>query len=56
MNLTGSEIMDNKKEGIFSVEEEIRLVNKGIEFEMQEMRKGKVKTKSFAEIKKKFRL
>lgn len=48
--------MNDKKEGFFSVEEEIRLVNKGIEFEIQEMRESKVKTKSFAEIKKKFGL
>ena len=34
-------------------EEEIRLVNKGIELEMQEVREGKVKTKSLAQIKKK---
>lgn len=35
-------------------EEEVRLVNKGIELEMQEIREGKVKTKSLAGMKKKF--
>ncbi len=34
-------------------EEEVRLVNKGIELEMQEIREGKAKTKSLAQIKKK---
>ena len=37
-------------------EEEARLVNKGIELEMQEIRAGKVKTKSLARIKKKYKL
>ncbi|MFH1448029.1 MAG: hypothetical protein ABIG39_04140 [Candidatus Micrarchaeota archaeon] len=37
-------------------EEEVRLVNKGIEFEMQEIQKGKVKTKSVETLKKKYRL
>lgn len=37
-------------------EEEVSLVNKGIEFEMQEIKEGKVKTKSLAEIKKKYKL
>lgn len=37
-------------------EEEVLLVNKGIELEMQDIREGKVKTKSFAVIKKKFKL
>jgi len=37
-------------------EEEVRLVNKGIELEMQDVREGKIKTKSLAEIKKKFKL
>jgi len=37
-------------------EEEARLVNKGIELEMQDIREGKTKTKSLAEIKKKFKL
>jgi len=35
-------------------EEEVRLVNKAIEMEMQEMKAGRIKTKSYAEIKKKF--
>ncbi len=35
-------------------EEEVMLVNRGIELEMQEMKAGKIKTKSYAEIKKKF--
>ena len=37
-------------------EEEVKLVNKGIELEMQEIRVGKVKTKSIAAIKKKYKL
>ncbi|MFA4855525.1 MAG: hypothetical protein WC634_02990 [archaeon] len=37
-------------------EEEARLVNKGIGLEMQEIREGKVKTKSLARIKKKYGL
>ena len=37
-------------------EEEARLVNKGIGLEMQELREGKVKTKSIAVIKKKYKL
>ena len=37
-------------------EEEVRLVNKGIELEMQEIREGKIKTKSLESIKKKYRL
>ena len=37
-------------------EEEVRLVNKGIEMEMQDIMEGKVKTKSLAGIKKKYRL
>lgn len=37
-------------------EEEARLVAKGIELEMQDIREGKVKTKSLAEIKKKYGL
>ena len=37
-------------------EEEVRLVNKGIELEMQEVREGKVKTKSLVAIKKKYKL
>ena len=36
-------------------EEEVKLVNKGIELEMQEVREGKVKTKSLAQIKRKHR-
>ena len=37
-------------------EEEVRLVNKGIELEMNEIKIGKVKTKPFEEIKKKYGL
>jgi Arc/MetJ-type ribon-helix-helix transcriptional regulator len=37
-------------------EEEVKLVNKGIELEMQDIREGKLKTKSLAAIKKKYRL
>ena len=37
-------------------EEEVKLVNKGIELEMQDIRESKVKTKSFAAIKKKSKL
>ncbi|MFH1587244.1 MAG: hypothetical protein ABID38_05280 [Candidatus Diapherotrites archaeon] len=37
-------------------EEEVRLVNKGIEMEMQEIREGKVKTKNLATMKKKYKL
>ena len=37
-------------------EEEARLVNKGIELEMQEIKEGKVKAKSLAAIKKKYKL
>ena len=37
-------------------EEEVRLVNKGIEMEMQEIKEGKVKTKSLTQIKKKYKL
>ena len=37
-------------------EEEVKLVNKGIEQEMQDIKEGKVKTKSFAAIKKKYKL
>ena len=33
-------------------EEEVVLVNKGIEYEMQEIRSGKVKTKTLDEVKK----
>ncbi len=36
-------------------EEEVKLVNKGIELEMQEIKEGKVKTKSLAAIKKKYK-
>lgn len=35
-------------------EEEVRLVHKAVEAEMQDIRSGKTKTKSWAEIKKKF--
>lgn len=37
-------------------EEEARLVNKGTELEMQEIKSGKVKTKTLAEIKKKYKI
>jgi Arc/MetJ-type ribon-helix-helix transcriptional regulator len=37
-------------------EEEVKLVNKGIEFEMQEIKTGKVKTKSLDQIKKKYKI
>jgi Arc/MetJ-type ribon-helix-helix transcriptional regulator len=37
-------------------EEEVKLVNKGIELEMQEIREGKIKTKSLDQIKKKYKL
>jgi Arc/MetJ-type ribon-helix-helix transcriptional regulator len=37
-------------------EEEVKLVNKGIEFEMQEIKSGKLKTKSFKDIKEKYKL
>ena len=37
-------------------EEEAKLVNKGIELEMQEIKQGKVKVKSLAVIKKKYKL
>ncbi|MEK7540192.1 MAG: hypothetical protein AAB558_03005 [Patescibacteria group bacterium] len=37
-------------------EEEAKLVNKGIELEMQEIREGKIKTKSLESIKKKYKL
>ncbi|MBU0586667.1 hypothetical protein KJ780_04075 [Candidatus Micrarchaeota archaeon] len=35
-------------------EEEVRLVNKGIAAEMEEIKSGKIKTKSITEIKKKY--
>ena len=37
-------------------EEEVKLVNKRIEFEMQEIKEGKIKTKSLESIKKKYKL
>jgi len=37
-------------------EEEIKLVNKGIEMEMQEIREGKIKTVQLSKIKKKYAL
>jgi Arc/MetJ-type ribon-helix-helix transcriptional regulator len=37
-------------------EEEAKLVNKGIEMEMQEIKEGRIKTKSLEHIKKKYRL
>ena len=37
-------------------EEEVRLVNKGVVFEIQEIKEGKTKTKKLDEIKKKYRM
>lgn len=37
-------------------EEEVRLVNKGIEIEMQEIKEGKIKTKSLEQIKRKYKM
>lgn len=37
-------------------EEEVRLVNKGIELEMQEIRAGRLKTKNLKRIRKKYGL
>ncbi|MBI5884811.1 hypothetical protein HZB89_01790 [archaeon] len=37
-------------------EEEVKLVNKGIKLEMQDIREGKLKTKSLEHIKKKYKL
>ncbi len=37
-------------------EEEVKLVNKGIELEMQDISEGKVKTRSIESIKKKYKL
>ena len=37
-------------------EEEVKLVNKGIDIEMQEIKEGKIKTKNLGQIKKKYRL
>jgi len=37
-------------------EEEVKLVNKGIEMEMQEIKEGRIKTKSLEHIKKKYKL
>jgi Arc/MetJ-type ribon-helix-helix transcriptional regulator len=37
-------------------EEEVKLVNKGIELEMQDIREGKIKTKSLENIKRKYKL
>ena len=37
-------------------EEEVRLVNKGVEIEMQEIREGKAKTRSLATLQKKYGL
>ena len=37
-------------------EEEVKLVNKGIELEMQDISEGKIKTKSLNSIKKKYKL
>jgi len=37
-------------------EEEVKLVNKGIEMEMQDIKEGKLKTKSITAIKKKYKL
>lgn len=35
-------------------EDEFRLVNKGVNFELQQIKEGKLKTKSLDKIKKKF--
>ncbi len=35
-------------------EEEVMLVNRGVEFEMEQIRSGKVKTKSLEQIRKKY--
>lgn len=35
-------------------EEEVRLVNKGIEFEIQEINSGKIKTKSLSDLESKY--
>ena len=37
-------------------EEEARLVNKGIELEMQEIKSGELKTKTLEQIKRKYRV
>ncbi len=37
-------------------EEEVKLVNRGIELEMQEIKEGKAKTRGLGEIKKKYGL
>ncbi|MBI4043356.1 MAG: type II toxin-antitoxin system ParD family antitoxin [Candidatus Diapherotrites archaeon] len=37
-------------------EEEVKLVNKGAELEMQDIRENKVKTKSLESIKRKYKL
>jgi len=37
-------------------EEEVKLVNKGVEMEMQDIKEGKSKTKSITAIKKKYNL
>ena len=37
-------------------EEEIKLVNKGIELEMQDIREENAKTKSLADLKKKYKM
>jgi Arc/MetJ-type ribon-helix-helix transcriptional regulator len=37
-------------------EEEVRLVNKGIEFEMQQLKEEKIKTKSLEQLRKKYNL
>ncbi len=37
-------------------EEELRLVKKGVELEMQEIEENKVKTKSLSRLKKKYKL
>lgn len=42
--------------GRLLAEEEIQLVNKGIELEMQEIEEGKIKTKSIEQLKKKYGL
>jgi len=37
-------------------EDEFRLVNKGVSFEMQQIKEGKLKTKSLAVIKNKYKI
>jgi len=37
-----------------SEEEEVKLVNRGIEIEMQDIKSGKIKTKPYKRIRKKY--